>query len=89
MKISVPDYPTLSDLKALQAELVAVQGKPVTLDLSAVERLSTQLLQLLLSAAGTWRNAKLAFSVEGITDSCKRTLSMAGINESDLQTGVH
>jgi len=46
------DFPAAS---ALRAELLAVRGTAVEVNGSAVNRLGALCLQVLLSAAGTWR----------------------------------
>ena len=56
MTVSVV-LPSVLDIRAagpLQAEILGLRGQPLTLDVSAVERLGGLCLQVLLSARATW-----------------------------------
>ena len=49
--------PSVLDIRAagpLQAEILGLRGQPLTLDVSAVERLGGLCLQVLLSTRATW-----------------------------------
>lgn len=54
----------LTAAAALCADLKERRGKPLTIDAANVDHLGSQCLQVLISAAQTWRvdNAKLSYS---------------------------
>ena len=57
MTAAVLALPAVLDLRAaagLKADLLALRGRPATLDASAVERLGGLCLQVLLAARKTW-----------------------------------
>lgn len=68
----------------LVGELLAARGNDVGLDASAVERLGTQCLQVLLSAAATWRADGTALSVVEPSPAFCEALAIAGVGLGDL-----
>jgi chemotaxis protein CheX len=58
--------PAVLDIRAagpLQAEILGLRGQPLTLDVSAVERLGGLCLQVLLSVRSTWASDGQALTV--------------------------
>ena len=61
--IVLPKAMSLTAAAPLAARLLGLQGAPLVLDASQVERLGGLCLQVLLSASATWSTAGLAFAI--------------------------
>lgn len=57
----------------------ASRGLPVTVDASALDRLDTTAIQLLLALERSQADAGLTFTVEGVTLGIRRSLQLAGL----------
>lgn len=68
----------LNAASPLAAELLALRGRDVAVDASAVERLGAQCLQVLLSARRTWDADGAAFAVVSASDDFTTTLALLG-----------
>ena len=68
----------LNAASPLAAELLALRGRDVAVDASAVERLGAQCLQVLLSARRTWDADGAAFAVVSPSDDFTTTLALLG-----------
>lgn len=68
----------------LVGDLLSARGSDVTLDASAVERLGTQCLQVLLSAAATWRSDGACLTIEEPSPAFRDALAIAGLELDDL-----
>lgn len=64
----------------LAGELRAARGRPVSLDAGSVERLGGQCLQVLLSAAATWRSEATAFAVSAPSENFLADLGLLGLS---------
>jgi len=62
----------------LAHELLALRGRNVDIDASAVERLGAQCLQVLLSAHATWNTDGATFAVVSPSDEFTTTLALLG-----------
>ncbi len=62
----------------LAHELLALRGRDLELDASAVQRLGAQCLQVLLSARATWDADGAAFAVVQPSDEFTSTLALLG-----------
>jgi chemotaxis protein CheX len=62
----------------LAAELLAVRGRDVEVDASAVERVGAQCLQVLLSARATWDADGATFALVSPSDEFASTLALLG-----------
>jgi len=62
----------------LAGELLALRGRDLEVDASAVERLGAQCLQVLLSARGTWDADGAAFAIVSASDEFTATLALLG-----------
>lgn len=77
--------PTELDIKAaapLAAELTGLRGADLRLDLSQVERVGAQCLQVLLSAAATWNADGAELAVEEPSPAFVDALAIAGLDIS-------
>jgi chemotaxis protein CheX len=61
--LTLPEIMDLSAAGPLAKALLALQGKPVSVDASAVQRLGGLCLQVLLSADRSWAERKVPFTV--------------------------
>jgi chemotaxis protein CheX len=62
----------------LAAELLALRGRDVLVDASAVDRLGAQCLQVLLAARATWAADGAAFELGSPSDEFAATLALLG-----------
>lgn len=78
--------PAIVDLDALDTtrdELIdAVEAGPVTVSAKAVERVSTNALIMLISAAETARRNNFAFKVAGVSGPMQSAIERLGFGES-------
>jgi chemotaxis protein CheX len=68
----------LNAASPLAAEFLALRGRAVEVDASAVERLGAQCLQVLLSAHRTWDADGAAFAVVAASDEFTSTAALMG-----------
>jgi chemotaxis protein CheX len=79
--------PTVLDLKAaapLAERLLALRGEPVALDASQVEKVGAQCVQILLSAAVTWKNDGAQLSIVDASDGFDAGLTLLGLTRDAL-----
>jgi chemotaxis protein CheX len=62
----------------LAEELMALRGRPLTLDAGEVQRLGAQCLQVLLSARGAWAQDGAAFAIASPSAEFADTLALLG-----------
>ena len=62
--IVLPKAMSLTAAAPLTARLLGLQGAPLLVDASQVERLGGLCLQVLLSASATWSAAGLTFAIQ-------------------------
>ena len=75
------DLAPVLDLKAaapLHQALMALRGRDVTVNASAVERLGAQCFQVLLSARNTWSEEGVRFAVTEPSETFVETLALLG-----------
>ena len=72
----------LNDCSNLRSRLCAniASQTPVVIDMSAIDRMTTPLLQIILAAKKTYSDNRCGFSVENISDSVRVSLEAAGID---------
>jgi chemotaxis protein CheX len=66
----------------LSKDFLSFRGKPLTINGHEVERVSSQCLQVLLSAASTWNNDNQAFKIEMASEQLVNSMNMLGIESS-------
>lgn len=84
--------PTELDIKAaapLAAELAAARGGDLTLNLSQVERVGAQCLQVLLSAAATWSADGADLALEDPSPAFVDAAAIAGLDLSRFTAPFH
>lgn len=78
--IALPAIVDLDALDPIRDELVdAVESGPVRISVTAVERVATNALFMLLSAAETARRNNFAFSVTGPSEAFRAAVSRLGL----------
>jgi chemotaxis protein CheX len=70
----------LNEASALRDKLLAMRGNVVSIDASAVERVGTLGAQVLMSAAKTWDQDKLAFTFTKVSDAFQKTMQLIGVD---------
>ncbi len=87
VKLSAPPALGLATASALRDELIAARGRPLDLDASQVQRVGGLGLQILLSAAKTWREDGVAFSVSDPSAEFINDLQRMGVDAASLASG--
>lgn len=80
--------PAILDVRAaesLKSELMAVRGQPVTIDASAVDRLGGLGLQVLMSAAKTWRADDQVLTFINVSEAMSEQWLAFGAPLNDLE----
>lgn len=70
----------LNEASALRDKLLSLRGSAVSIDASAVERVGTLGAQVLMSAAKTWDQDKLAFNFTKVSDAFQKTMQLIGVD---------
>jgi chemotaxis protein CheX len=84
------ELPEVLDLKAatpLAVELLALRGRSLNVDASRVQRLGGQCLQVLLSAAMTWKAEKIPFTLVNMSGDFNEGLARLGVSVADFIGG--
>jgi chemotaxis protein CheX len=70
----------LNEASALREKLLSLRGSAVSIDASAVERVGTLGAQVLMAAAKTWDQDKLAFTFTKVSDAFHKTMQLIGVD---------
>jgi anti-anti-sigma regulatory factor len=82
-----PDFKAATD-RGLRDFLLAHRASPVRIDLSALRKLPTDLVELLLTAAVSWQKGGVAFALCGVSAASEQRLTGLGITAELLQRGI-
>jgi chemotaxis protein CheX len=74
----------LNEASALRDKLLSMRGSAVSIDASAVERVGTLGAQVLMAAAKTWNQDKLAFTFTKVSDAFQKTMQLIGVDIQPL-----
>lgn len=74
----------LNEAAALRDKLLSMRGSAVSIDASAVERVGALGAQVLMSAAKTWDQDKLAFTFTKVSDAFQKTMQLIGVDVHPL-----
>ena len=88
--ISVLDLAPILDSAsagALASNLMQLRGQPIEVSASANSRISTLCIQVLISAAATWKSDGWSFRVNMASTSYTRALELLGLGQSNLSAG--
>ena len=85
-KIVLPEKLDASQLTQLFEQVSALRGKPLVLDAGSLRYVGAQGIQILLSAAKTWKRDGVALRLTSATEEFREIVSVLGIDSSDLAT---
>jgi chemotaxis protein CheX len=74
----------LNEASALRDKLLSMRGSAVSIDASAVERVGALGAQVLMAAAKTWDQDKLAFTFTKASDAFQKTMQLIGVDIQPL-----
>ena len=77
------ELPAVLDLKAtgpLAEKFLGLRGQNVVIDASKVERVGTQCVQILLSAAATWKDDMAPLAIANPSDAFTAGLKLLGLS---------
>jgi chemotaxis protein CheX len=90
LKPGVVELPEVLDLKAatpLTVEFLSLRGRPLDVDASSVRRLGGQCLQVLLSAAKTWKADEIGFALVNPSGDFNEGLKRLGVDAASFIGG--
>jgi chemotaxis protein CheX len=79
-QIDLPDSLGSAAARPLADELLAARGAPLTLGAGSVRRLGAQCVQVMLSAAATWRADGFALGIDSPTPEFHEALRLLGLS---------
>ncbi|MDF1608831.1 STAS domain-containing protein [Hoeflea sp. YIM 152468] len=82
--LKLPEVLDLNAASRLHEQVLALKGEDIDIDASDVSRVGAQCMQVLLSAAMTWRAEDQNFKVEKASDAFVKTLNLLGISDEAL-----
>jgi len=77
-----------ADLDPLIGFLRGARSAAVEIDCSTVTAMPSRCLQLLLSAEQQWRSEELEFAVTNISESCRKSLTLLGLEPNRFEDEV-
>lgn len=87
-RVRLPAVLDLRAAAALARDLMALRGRPISLDASGVERLGGLGLQVLISARMSWLADQLGFSLVGASDAFHADCARLGAPAFDDLNGT-
>lgn len=72
---------------SLLADLQKLRGNPIEIAGGAVSRISALCVQVLLSAAMTWKADGMSFSINLPSDALREAMRVLGVNVGQIETG--
>ena len=79
--INIDEAQGTAQLQNLLTQLQAQAGSALKVDLAAVRRPSTMLMQLLLVAQAEWERAASPFSLSGVSETVREAFNSAGADK--------
>ncbi len=74
----------LNEAVGLHGQLLALRGRDLAIDASDVTRCGTQCVQVLVSAARTWKEDQKTYEFTGVSDAFSKTLQLIGMDLDHL-----
>lgn len=74
-----------AELDPLIAFLQGARSRAVEIDCSSVALMPSRCLQILLGAEQQWRSEGVGFSVTNITESCRKSLTLLGLEPNRFE----
>jgi chemotaxis protein CheX len=78
--LSLDSVLDLNAAGSLHTKLMALRGRDVVIDASAVERVGALCLQVLMSASKTWEEEKFSLTFSKMSDALTKTMQLSGVN---------
>lgn len=82
--LKLPEILDLNAAGRLHEQMLAHRGGNISIDASEVSRIGAQCVQVLLSAAQSWRSERQQFRVDQASDAFVKTLQLLGISDEAL-----
>lgn len=79
-KLSLDNVLDLNAAGGLHAKLMGLRGSDLQIDASAVERVGTLCIQVLISAAKTWEEERHSLTFSQMSDALTKTMQLSGVN---------
>ncbi|KRB58947.1 chemotaxis protein CheX [Rhizobium sp. Root708] len=70
----------LNEASSMRDKFLSLRGSALSIDASAVERVGTLGAQVLMAAAKTWDQDKLAFTFSKASDAFQKTMQLIGVD---------
>ncbi len=70
----------LNEASAMRDKFLSLRGSDLSIDASAVERVGALGAQVLMAAAKTWDQDKLAFTFSKASDAFQKTMQLIGVD---------
>lgn len=83
-KLSLAPVLDLNEAQALHGKLMGLRGNSVVIDASAVERVGTLCVQVLMAGAKSWEADSQAFTFSKVSDAFAKTTQLIGVNIDHL-----
>ena len=88
--VTIFDLPPVLDstsASSLASNLIRLRGQPIEISASANSRISTLCIQVLISAAATWKSDGWLFRVSMASASYNLAVEVLGLDQSNLSAG--
>lgn len=82
--LSLDNVLDLNAAGSLHSKLLALRGGDLVIDGSAVERVGTLCIQVLMSAATTWEEEKHSLTFSGMSDAMMKTMQLTGVSYEQM-----
>jgi chemotaxis protein CheX len=82
--VALPETLDSSSAVSLKEQLLAKRGAPLVVDAGQVRRTGMQAVQVLLSAARTWRSEGQSYAVANASEEFLETLALVGLPREHL-----
>ena len=78
--ISLDNVLDLNAASSLRTQILALRGSNLAIDASAVEKVGTLCIQVLMSARKTWDEDKLSLTFSKMSEALMKTMQLSGVN---------
>jgi chemotaxis protein CheX len=82
--LSLDNVLDLNAAGSLHAQLLALRGSDLEIDASAVEKVGTPCIQVLMSAQKTWEEEKKNLTFSKMSDALMKTMQLSGVNYEQM-----
>ena len=78
--LSLDNVLDLNAAGSLHSQLLGMRGSDLVIDASAVEKVGTLCIQVLMSARKTWEEEKKSLTFSEMSDALMKTMQLSGVN---------